>query len=316
MDVGVFILATDQLVCSFGTIAKAAEDRGFAAIFTGEHDHLPTGSRAWSGDVPLPSYYANVLDPYITLAEAAVLTERIRLGTAVSLVASHDPIRLAKQVSTIDHLSKGLFVFGIGYGYLARESLNHGVEPATRREALREKMLAIQTIWNEPVANYVGEFVSFKDCEQYPKPLQSPRPPVLLGGKLRPKSLRHIVEFCDGWIPTAMMGGESLADDITTVRRTAEDAGRDSSTLQFCVFHSATAAERSTENWFPDTVSAERLAEYDEMGATTVCLPLPADARNVESALDEYAIVARRYLGTTTPASVADTFAPSLPVVT
>ena len=173
---------------AFADLAKEAEDRGFDVLLTGEHDHIPVGSQVWSGG-DLPQHYRRILDPFVALTTVGNATDRIKLGIAVCLVAQHDPISLAKRVASFDFVSDGRFIFGIGYGYILKEVANHGINPKMRRGILREKMLAIETIWSNSVASFAGTYVSFEDCEQYPKPVQAPRPPVLLGGKLREESI-------------------------------------------------------------------------------------------------------------------------------
>jgi probable F420-dependent oxidoreductase len=281
MRLGLFTLATDESM-PFGALAREAEEQGFDILFTGEHAHIPVGAQVWSGG-PLPPHYRHILDPFLALAGAAAATTTIRLGTAVCLVALHEPIRLAKAVSTLDFLSEGRFVFGSGYGYLDREIRNHGVDPAHRKAMFRDKMLAMQRIWISDVASYDGPYVSFADVEQYPKPVNGKRPPTLLGAKLRADTIKHMVEFCDGWIPSAMMAGDSLADDITTLRAALLDAGRDPAAFEIVVFHTARAgADRRADDWGAPPIVPELIETYEKAGVDTLCLPLPSndDARS------------------------------------
>jgi probable F420-dependent oxidoreductase len=295
MQVGLFCLATDQMM-AFADLAKEAEDRGFDVLLTGEHDHIPVGSQVWSGG-DLPQHYRRILDPFVALTTAANATDRIKLGIAVCLVAQHDPISLAKRVASFDFVSDGRFIFGIGYGYILKEVANHGINPKMRRGILREKMLAIETIWSNSVASFAGTYVSFEDCEQYPKPVQAPRPPVLLGGKLREESIEHILEFCDGWIPSAMMAGHALATEIATLRERAERIGRDPASLQVTLMHTATSGdERDADNWGAAMITEDALARYRDCGVTTVCLPVPSkEASETIPLLDRYADIVAKF---------------------
>jgi alkanesulfonate monooxygenase SsuD/methylene tetrahydromethanopterin reductase-like flavin-dependent oxidoreductase (luciferase family) len=189
--------------------------------------------------------------------------------------------------ATVDHLSGGRFVFGIGYGYIDAEFRNHAVDPRQRRDVLRDKTLAMEAIWSEPVTSYSGRFVQFRDCEQYPKPVQRPRPPVLVGGKLRDQTIDHIVEFADGWIPTAMMAS-SLGSDIARLRDRAAAAGRDPESIQVTVFHMSEGRRRNTETWEPEPVFEETVAQYEAAGVTTLCLALPSTGADVTEVMDQY----------------------------
>src|SRR5512139_3119643 len=187
MRLGVTIHATD-LAMSPVELAREAEARGFASLYVPEHTHIPTSRRtpAPTGDAELAEEYRRSLDPWAALAAAAAVTSRIRLGTGVALVAQHDPIALAKQIATVDLLSQGRVVVGIGYGWNREEMADHGIEFATRRARVREAMLAMEALWASDVASFEGEFVRFEPSWQWPKPVQRPRPPVLLGGGAGP----------------------------------------------------------------------------------------------------------------------------------
>ncbi len=221
MHIGLTTYATDQSIAP-GAFAQAAEERGFESLFLPEHTHIPV-SRATpfpsGGD--LPEWYARGLDPFVALAAAAATTTKLRLGTAVCLVVERDPITLAKEVASLDHLSGGRFLFGIGGGWNREEMLNHGTEPSTRWRLLRERVEAMRAIWADDVAEFHGEFVSFDPIWSWPKPVQRPGPPVLIGGVGR-QAIERVVEYGDGWIPP--MGWiDELPVAVAALRRLEAD---------------------------------------------------------------------------------------------
>lgn len=273
MKIGVTIHATD-LAMSPVELAREAEARGFHSLYVPEHTHIPTSRRTPppTGDAELAVEYLRSLDPYIALAAAASVTSRIRLGTGVALVAQHDPIALAKEIATVDLLSGGRFVLGIGYGWNREEMENHGIDVKRRRERVRETMLAMQALWANEVAEYHGEFVRFEPSWQWPKPVQQPRPTVLLGGAPGPTLFAHVAEYADGWLP---IGGSGLAQALPELRRACEARGRDPGALQIVPF-----------GVFPD---AGKLAHYRSLGVTEVVLRVPSAPRDeVLPVLDAY----------------------------
>jgi probable F420-dependent oxidoreductase len=278
MKLGVTIHATD-LAMSPVEVAREAEARGFSSLFVPEHTHIPVSRRtpAPTGDAELAEEYKRSLDPYVALAAAASVTSRIRLGTGVALVAQHDPIALAKEIATVDLLSGGRFVLGVGYGWNHEEMENHGIDVKRRRARVRETMLAMQALWAHEVAEFHGEFVRFEPSWQWPKPVQQPRPPVLLGGAPGPTLFAHIAEYGDGWFP---FGGAGLARTLPDLRRAVEERGRDPKTLEIVPM-----------GVFPD---AGKLDYYREIGVTEAVLRLPSAPRDrVMPVLDEYARLIR-----------------------
>ena len=214
-----------------------------------------------------------MLDPFVALAAAASATERILLGTGVALPAQHDPIVFAKQIATLDRLSRGRLVLGVGYGWNHEEMQSHGVAPQTRRARVRECMLAMQRLWSRDVAEFQGEFVDFEPCWQWPKPIQQPRPRVLLGGAPGPTLFDHIAEFGDGWLP---IGGAGMRAAIGELFRVVEAAGRDPKRLDLVPM-----------GVFP---SPEKLEYYRSTGITEVALRVPGAGREgVLPVLDDYA---------------------------
>src|SRR6266705_6790926 len=191
MHYGVFIFPTDYSI-RIDELARAAEERGFESLFVTEHTHIPTSRRSpFAGGGPLPKEYAHTLDPFIGLTAAAAVTQRLKLGTGICLVVEHDPIVLAKTIASLDLLSNGRFLFGIGAGWNAEEMEHHGTVFKTRFRLLRERILAMRQIWTKEAAEYHGEFVNFDPIWQFPKPVQAGGPPVLLGSQ-SPKTFDRV----------------------------------------------------------------------------------------------------------------------------
>lgn len=274
MRMGVTVFATDRAVGP-AELAREAEARGFDSMYFPEHTHIPVSRRtpAPTGDAELPEEYRRTLDPFVALGAAAAVTERLRLGTGICLVAQREPIVTAKAVATLDHLSGGRFVFGVGFGWNREEAADHGVEFSKRRERVREQMLAMQRLWSEDEAGFDGEHVRFEPSWSWPKPVQQPRPPVLVGGGAGPKLFAHIAEWADGWIP---IGGAGVAAALPDLRRAFESAGRDPAALEVVVFGA-----------MPDP---GKLEYYESMGVTEVVCRLPSAPRaEVLPVLDQYA---------------------------
>ncbi len=220
MKAGVHIFATDESV-GVAELAAEAEARGFESLWLPEHTHIPASRESeWYRGQELPREYSRTLDPFVALTAAAAATSVLRVGTGVCLVAQHDPIAMAKSAATLDLLSAGRFLFGIGLGWNLEEMRDHGVDPATRRSKAREVMLAMQGLWTQEQFGYHGQFVSFEESWLWPKPVQQPWPPVIVGGRGGARAFRDIAEYADGWMPdismlrTAALPGliEELAD--------------------------------------------------------------------------------------------------------
>jgi probable F420-dependent oxidoreductase len=274
MDIGITIFATD-LSMDPVELAVEAEARGFHSLYVPEHTHIPTSRRTPppTGDAVLAEEYKRTLDPYIALAAAASRTQRIRLGTGIALVAQHDPIALAKQLSTLDVLSQGRVVLGIGYGWNKEEMESHGIDTKRRRARVREVMLAMQALWSNEVAEFRGEYVRFEPSWQWPKPVQRPRPPVLIGGAPGPTLFAHIAEYADGWIP---IGGAGMREALAELRRAMDAARRDFASLRIVPM-----------GVMP---SPEKLAYYRELGVHEAVLRVPSAPRDtVMPVLDAYA---------------------------
>src|SRR5881397_2016065 len=234
MHYGVFIFPTDYSI-QIDELARAAEERGFESLFVTEHTHIPTSRRSpFAGGGTLPKEYSHTLDPFVGLTAAAAATRRLKVGTGICLVIEHDPIVLAKTIASLDQLSNGRFLFGIGGGWNAEEMENHGTEFKTRFRLLRERILAMKEIWTQEEAEFHGEFVNFDRIWSHPKPVQKPHPPILMGGD-GPTTFDRVVEFADGWMPLAR-SGRNPAEKIGLLRQRAEKAGRDPKSISVTIF--------------------------------------------------------------------------------
>ena len=274
MKIGVTIHATD-LSMSPVDAACEAEARGFHSFYIPEHTHIPVSRRTPppTGGEVLGEEYKRSLDPYVALAAAAARTSRILLGTGIALVAQHDTITFAKQLASLDLISGGRLVLGIGYGWNREEMENHGIDVKRRRAHVREQMLAMQALWSQEVAAFDGEFVRFEAAWQWPKPIQQPRPRVLIGGAAGPTLFAHIAEYADGWLP---IGGAGLLDGLAALREAVEARGRD-----FVDLHVVPIGV------VPD---ARKLDYYRSIGVTEAVLRIPSDTREgVLPVLDAFA---------------------------
>jgi probable F420-dependent oxidoreductase len=273
MEFGVTIFLTDTSIGP-AEIAREAEARGFTSLFLPEHTHIPSARRtpAPMGE-PLPDQYWHTLDPFVALTAAAAATTTLRLGTGICLVAQRDPIVTAKEVATLDLISGGRFVFGIGFGWNVEEIEDHGVAFPRRRALGRENVLAMMNLWSDDVASFDGEFVRFEKVWAWPKPVQRPRPEVLIGGQGGPVLFRHVVEYADGWMP---VGARGVARNLPVLRAAYEEAGRDPSTLRVVPLGS-----------IPE---AGKLDYLHGLGITEIILNLPsADRDTVLATLDDHA---------------------------
>ncbi|MDT0492238.1 LLM class F420-dependent oxidoreductase [Streptomyces sp. NPDC012600] len=278
MRIATTIFLTDETVTPV-RLARELEQRGFAGLYLPEHTHIPVSRRTpYPAGGDLPREYGRTLDPFVALGQAAAVTERITLGTGITLVAQHDPIGLAKQAATLDHLSGGRFTLGVGYGWNVEEAADHGVEWSTRRELTRDRLALMRALWSAEPTPYEGEYGSVRASFAYPKPVQGPRGPVvgprtLIGGAAGPKLFAAIAEHADGWLP---IGGRGLTESVPKLRAAWEEAGRDPKDLQVVPYAV-----------LPDP---GKLAHYADLGVEEVVLQLPpAGEREVLRALDGYA---------------------------
>jgi probable F420-dependent oxidoreductase len=261
-------------------LARACEERGFESFWVGEHTHIPASRRTpYPGGDPLPKPYYHMADPFVSLMAAAAGTRTIKLGTGICLVVEHDPIVLAKTVATLDWLSGGRVLFGIGGGWNREEMENHGTPFGRRWQVLRERVEAMKAIWTQDEASYRGEFVAFDRIISHPKPVQKPHPPVLFGGATAQGRAR-VVRYCDGWIPIDVLL-DDLPAAVTDLRRQAEAAGRRPEDLSISVF----AFEGA---------NAEALARYRDLGVERVVLVVPRRLADALPVLDHLAAVIPR----------------------
>ena len=223
MKFGVSIFMTDYALYP-DVLAKEAEARGFESLWFPEHTHIPASRKSpYPGGGELPPQYYHSLDPFVALTAAATVTEKIKLGTGIALVIERDPITLAKEVASIDYVSNGRFLFGIGGGWNREEMENHGTDPTRRWKLLRERIEAMVEIWTKDEAEYHGEFVDFDPIWSWPKPVQKPYPPIMLGNA-GPGAISRAVRFADEWMP---IGARlDLADRINELNSKAQEAGR------------------------------------------------------------------------------------------
>lgn len=277
MHIGVSIFATDTTLQPV-PLGKAVEERGFESLWLPEHSHIPTSRvTPWGGAAdapPLPEFYRRTHDQFLALAAIAATTEILRLGTGITLVAQRDPIWLAKQVASLDVISGGRVVFGIGYGWNKEEMANHGVAYRERRALLREKILMMKELWAEDEASFDGEFLHLEPSWSWPKPVQQPHPPIILGGAAGPKTFGDIAEFCDGWMPIA--GRHEFVSKVAALHDAAVAAGRDPASLSLGVFGAP--------------ADADDLRRIADAGVTRAVLPVPSKSpEEVLARLDAYA---------------------------
>ena len=274
MKIGIYIFATDYTI-RIDELAREAEQRGFESLFIPEHTHIPASRRSpWPGGPELPREYWHTLDPFVALGYAAAATSTIRLGTGICLLTERDPIVNAKEAATLDLLSGGRFELAIGAGWNAEEMENHGTAFATRFRVMSERARAMKVIWAEEEPEFHGEFVDFDPIWSWPKPVQTPNPPILVGGETD-YTLRRVVEWADGWFPRGR-GGFDPAEGMARLKRIADEAGRSMDTINVSLF--------GVE---PNREALDRAAEA---GVTRAILGLPSNDRDdVMRRLDRHA---------------------------
>ena len=279
MKIGLMLFSCDYAIRP-DEFARAAEERGFESIWFPEHSHIPASRRTpYPAGGELPKEYWHTHDLFVSLAMAVAVTRRILIGSGICLVIQRDPIHLAKAVASLDQLSNGRFLFGIGGGWNAEEMENHGTPFKKRWKILREKLEAMKAIWAHENAEYHGEFVNFDPIWQFPKPLTRPHPPIILG-TATPNGRQRVVDYCDGWIPIDLLI-QDLPAAIADLRQRAEKAGRDPRSIPISIFW-AKAEEAE-------------LRRYESMGVERAILGVPAAPPDeVLPILDQYAELARK----------------------
>ena len=261
MQFGALIFPTDRTIRP-DVLAPELEQRGYDSFWVAEHTHIPLSRRTpYPGGGELPDMYWRTIDPFVALTAAALATTTIKVGTGICLVNQHHPINVAKQAASIDLLSGGRFLFGVGVGWNEDEMEHHGTDPSKRRGTARERILAIKALWTEEAASFDGEHVQFSPSASNPKPVQNPHPPVIMGGGGGPVTFRHVVEYCDGWMP--IHGRTDPLERLPLLRQMCEDAGRDPDSIEIGIYGCP--------------MRAEIIDRYREAGVDRLIFWLPAD---------------------------------------
>jgi probable F420-dependent oxidoreductase len=232
MHFGGAMAFTDSSISAM-ELARALEERGFESIWAPEHSHIPLTRKTPYPGGELPMYFHEIMDPFVVLAAASQVTRTIKFGTGVLLVQQRDTIQTAKLVASLDHVSQGRFLFGVGGGWNQDEMENHGTVYATRFKRMRETIEAMKEIWTKEKPEYHGEFVNFDPMMVGPKPVQRPHPPIHVGGAF-PHGARRAIRYGDGWIPVA--GREDLSDVIPKFHQMAREAGRNPESIEITLF--------------------------------------------------------------------------------
>lgn len=274
MRAGVYYFPTHYGI-HIAELARALEERGYESLFVCEHTHIPVSRKTpFPGGGELPKKYIHTHDPFVALSFAAAATRKLNIGTGICLVPQHEPIVTAKAVASLDQMSDGRFTFAIGGGWNVDEMENHGARYETRFKLLRERVLAMKEIWTQEEAEFHGEFVNFDPIWSYPKPMQRPHPPILIGGE-SDHTIKRVVEFGDGWFPRPRNNWEPKTA-VARLHNAADAAGRDPNTLPVTVFAAP-----------PDR---EKLIPYREAGIHRVLFEVPdAPPSEIMRLLDKYA---------------------------
>lgn len=257
-------------------LGRALEERGFESFWVAEHTHIPASRRSpWPGGADLPQMYYETMDPFVALTAAATATTTLKVATGITLIPQHSPITMAKQVASIDHISGGRFLFGVGGGWNAEEMENHGTEFGTRWKLVRERIEAMKAIWADDPAEYHGEFVDFDPIWSKPKPVQTPHPPIHVGGA-SPWGPRRAARYGNGWMP--INGRGSMLDELPVLAEECEKNGRDISEIELSLYAAP-----------PDPAAVE---EHEAAGVARFVFGLPpAGADVLLPILDDYAKV-------------------------
>jgi probable F420-dependent oxidoreductase len=281
MHFGVSMFHTDYSIPAV-ELGRALEERGFESMWAPEHSHIPASRRTpFPGGRELPKSYSEVMDPFVVLSAAAVLTKTLKLGTGVCLVVQRDPIQTAKLVASIDQVSGGRFLFGVGGGWNAEEIEDHGTVFKTRFKLMRERIEAMKAIWTQSKPEYHGEFVNFPPMMTWPKPVQKPHPPIIVGGAF-PHAARRAIRYGDGWVPIA---GRAPYGDVNEYlpkfKQMMAEAGRDLEAVPITLFGGSE--------------DVDLLKRYRDMGVARVVTTLPPEpADKTLPVLDRWTDLIRR----------------------
>ncbi len=266
MQFGAYMFCTDYSIRP-DDLARLLEERNFESMWVPEHSHIPASRQSpWPGGGELPREYWHTYDPFVALTAAAAVTTRLKLGTGICLMVERDPIATAKEVASLDQISNGRFIFGIGGGWNAEEMGNHGTNFRRRWRVMRERILAMKEIWTKDEAEFHGEFVDFDKMWAFPKPVQKPHPPIIMGGD-GPTTFDRVVEYCDGWMPIGgrTSEGTSLSEKIALLRRQAGESGRDPDSISIGTFGTR-----------PDP---DLIGRMEDAGVERVVFALPSEDR-------------------------------------
>ena len=280
MELGAAMFFTDYSMRP-DELARALEARGFDSLWAPEHSHIPvTRASPFPAGGDLPKKYYDVMDPFVTLTAAAMATTKLKLATGICLVVQRDPIQTAKLVASIDQISNGRFLFGIGGGWNADEMADHGTAYKTRFSLMRERIEAMKEIWTKSKAEYHGKYVDFGPMMTWPKPVQKPHPPILMGGNF-PHGATRALAYADGWMPHgARPNYADVGEFLPRFRQMAAEAGRDPNSVPVTIFG---APEE------PD-----RIKRYRDAGVARTCVSLPsAKADEILPMLDRWAAMNR-----------------------
>ena len=281
MQIGASMFFTDYSMAPT-KLGIALEARGFESLWAPEHSHIPASRKSpWGGGGDLPKKYYDVMDPFVSLAAAAAVTKSLRLGTGVCLVQQRDAIQTAKLVASLDQISGGRFLFGIGIGWNQDEMENHGVAFASRAKLTREKIEAMIAIWTQSKAEYHGEFINFDPMMAWPKPVQKPHPPIIVGGAF-PHGARRALRYGNGWIPiSGRASAGDIAEQLPRFKQMAAEAGRDPATVPLSLFS------------VPE--DADTLKRYRDLGISRVVVSLESDNGEITlPILDRWAEIIRK----------------------
>ena len=282
MKLGVLSFNTEYSIRA-DDLAIAAEERGFESVWFPEHTHIPASRETpWPGNGPLPKEYVHMSDPFASAAAAAVVTKTLKIGTGICLVIEHDPIALAKTVATVDRLSDGRFLFGVGAGWNREEMENHGTPYGERWKILEERVKAMKEIWTSEEATFHGKYVNFDKIWSYPKPVQQPHPPVILGTFGSKWGRQRVADFGDGWIPIDLFH-QDMKHDIEDLGKRLQANGRSPEDVSISMFDIFETPE-------------DDLKRFVDMGCIERAIPrCPTEDRDtVLRWLDRYAEIGRR----------------------
>jgi len=278
LEFGASMFFTDYSM-SPSALGRALEERGFESVWAPEHSHIPASRRSpWPGGAELPKRYYDTMDPFVTLTAAAAATTTLKIGTGVCLVNQRDPIQTAKLVASIDHVSAGRFLFGIGIGWNADEMENHGTVFATRAKLVRERIEAMKEIWTKSKPEYHGEFVNFDPIMAWPKPVTKPHPPVIVGGAFR-HGARRALRYGQGWIPIA--GRAPIEEALRAFHQMAAEAGRDLAEVPVSTFGA--------------NEDLEEIRRYRDLGVSRMVITLDSEKEDkILPVLDRWAKIIKQ----------------------